>query len=239
MSSWLLPYTSFFITHLFNLIRNYLLQPVTPSFENILFPWLPGAWPSPCLLNIAAPFHFYWFLCPFSPSFSLSVGVCPVLCWFLPHSLLSQKRYRHPSHDFACCFCNSCFLFLPPYFCIEKSHLSLESQFKSHLLWDDLVGTTLCHQRQSRALPTLSPQNSIMICVCVWFPHSEWGTSSEISLPHLQLGLPWWLRGKESTCQCRRYRFDPWVRKIPRRRKWQSTPVFLPGESHGQRNLAG
>ena len=29
----------------------------------------------------------------------------------------------------------------------------------------------------------------------------------------------------------RRYRFDPWVRKIPRRRKWQPTPVFLPGKS--------
>ena len=33
--------------------------------------------------------------------------------------------------------------------------------------------------------------------------------------------------------------FDPWGGKIPRRRKWQPTPVFLPGESHGQRNLAG
>ena len=31
--------------------------------------------------------------------------------------------------------------------------------------------------------------------------------------------------------------FDPWVRKIPWRRKWQPTPVFLPGESHGQRRL--
>ena len=43
------------------------------------------------------------------------------------------------------------------------------------------------------------------------------------------LGLPWWLRGKESTCQCRRHRFDPWVGKIPWRRKWQPTPVFLLG----------
>jgi len=33
--------------------------------------------------------------------------------------------------------------------------------------------------------------------------------------------------------------FDPWVGKIPWRRKWQSTPVFLPGKSHGQRNLVG
>ena len=55
-------------------------------------------------------------------------------------------------------------------------------------------------------------------------------------------GLPRWLSGKESACQCRghkRNRFDPWVRKIPWRRKWQSTPVFLPGKSHGQRSLEG
>ena len=34
----------------------------------------------------------------------------------------------------------------------------------------------------------------------------------------------------------KRCRFNPWVRKIPRRRAWQPTPVFLPGESHGQRS---
>ena len=33
--------------------------------------------------------------------------------------------------------------------------------------------------------------------------------------------------------------FDPWVRKLPWRRKWQHTPVFLPGDSHGQRSLVG
>ena len=47
---------------------------------------------------------------------------------------------------------------------------------------------------------------------------------------------------KEPACQCRRHKrcgFDPWVRKVPCRRKWQSNPVFLLGESHGQRSLAG
>ena len=39
--------------------------------------------------------------------------------------------------------------------------------------------------------------------------------------------------------QCRRPQFDPWVRKIPWRREWLPTPVFLPGEFDGQRNLAG
>ena len=45
--------------------------------------------------------------------------------------------------------------------------------------------------------------------------------------------------GKECTYQGRRLRFDPWVRKIPCRRDWQPTPIFLPGKSHGQRSLAG
>ena len=48
--------------------------------------------------------------------------------------------------------------------------------------------------------------------------------------------------GKESAWQYRRYkryRFNPWVRKITGRRKWQPTPVFLPGEFHGQRSLVG
>ena len=39
--------------------------------------------------------------------------------------------------------------------------------------------------------------------------------------------------------QCRRPRFTPWVGKIPWKRKWQPTPVFLPGEVHRQRSLVG
>ena len=48
--------------------------------------------------------------------------------------------------------------------------------------------------------------------------------------------------GKEPACQYRRhqeYGLDAWVGKIPWRRAWQPTPVFLPGESHGQRSLMG
>ena len=39
-----------------------------------------------------------------------------------------------------------------------------------------------------------------------------------------KVGLPWWLSDKESTCQCRRWGFDPWIRK------WQPTLVFLSGK---------
>ena len=51
-----------------------------------------------------------------------------------------------------------------------------------------------------------------------------------------------WNSGKESACQCKRHRkcrFYPWMGKIPWSRKWQPTPVFLPGTSHGQRSLTG
>ena len=51
--------------------------------------------------------------------------------------------------------------------------------------------------------------------------------------------LPRWLSGKESACQCRRIELNPWVRKIPWSRKWQPTPVFLPGKFHGQGSLVG
>ena len=53
-----------------------------------------------------------------------------------------------------------------------------------------------------------------------------------------RFGLPPWLRGKDSTGQCRKQRSDSWVGRILLRRKWQPTPVFFPGKSHGQRSLA-
>ena len=49
-------------------------------------------------------------------------------------------------------------------------------------------------------------------------------------------GLPRWYSSKESACQGRTLRFDPSVGKIPWSRKWQATPAFLPGKSHGQRS---
>ena len=54
--------------------------------------------------------------------------------------------------------------------------------------------------------------------------------------------LPRRCSGKGSTSPCRRGKrrgFDPWVGKIPWNRKWQPTPVFLPGKVHGPRSLVG
>ena len=64
----------------------------------------------------------------------------------------------------------------------------------------------------------------VCVCVCVL----------------LLLGFPGGASGKELACQfksCKRRGFDPWVGKIPWRRAWQPTPVFLPGKSHGRMSL--
>ena len=52
-------------------------------------------------------------------------------------------------------------------------------------------------------------------------------------------GFPAGSDSKESSWQCRRPRFHPWVQKTPWRRDWPPSPVFSPGESQGQRSLAG
>ena len=64
------------------------------------------------------------------------------------------------------------------------------------------------------------------------------GNLVKLSVYHtLKLGFFGSPYGKESAC--RRPGFNPWVGKIPWRRDWQPTPVFLPGEFHGQRSLVG
>ena len=66
---------------------------------------------------------------------------------------------------------------------------------------------------------------------CAWLSSQGlaiWGFSGGL----WRGGSPGGASGKEPACQCRRHkrsRFDPWVGKIPWRRKWQPTPVFLPG----------
>ena len=73
-------------------------------------------------------------------------------------------------------------------------------------------------------------------CVCVY------STCIFVCTYMCVYGIPRWLSGKEYACQCRRHKrrgFDPWLGKIPWRRKWQLAPVFLPERSHRQRSLMG
>ena len=71
------------------------------------------------------------------------------------------------------------------------------------------------------------------------------GEESDIhSLPYDHIAswhseLSWWLRWQSICLRRGRPGFDPWVGQIPWRSKWQPTPVFLPGKSHGRRSLVG
>ena len=81
----------------------------------------------------------------------------------------------------------------------------------------------------------------------------SWFSESKCPSIHLSLKTEWesarerpnsdatWLLAQmQRIClQCRRPRFKPWVGRIPWRREWQPTPIFLPGEIHGQRSLLG
>ena len=69
-----------------------------------------------------------------------------------------------------------------------------------------------------------------------------------LMMSSLFMGFPFGTVGKETTCQCRRHkkwkrhkrcRFDPCIGKIPWRKAWQPSSVFLPAQSHGQRGLEG
>ena len=101
----------------------------------------------------------------------------------------------------------------PPVFCIALC-LTLICLLK----W------VICRSVSTKALPAPWEQLYILLLFVSSAPN---------------LGLPWWLRWWIICLQCKRPRFDPWVRKIPWRREWLPTQVFLSGEFCGQRTLAG
>ena len=84
---------------------------------------------------------------------------------------------------------------------------------------------------KSSAIPLgITAMSSLVWPLSNIFPHQR--------VSKIHTGLPSRLTGNEPARQCRRLGFYPWVGKIPWRRKWQPTPVFSLGKSHGQRSLA-
>ena len=94
------------------------------------------------------------------------------------------------------------------------------------------------------------PRDRTQVCLhCRWILYllshqgSPWKSWIMIKYEvNFEIGFAGGTSRKESASQCRRCdrcRLDLWVGKISWRRKWQPTPVFFPGESHGQRRLVG
>ena len=92
--------------------------------------------------------------------------------------------------------------------------------------WNYSNASCICYCYYHRFVPRCCRQNCILHTIHTW--------RFVLNLrPH------WWLNGNESACSAGDEGFNPWVRKSPWRRDWRPTQVFLPGESHGQRRLAG
>jgi len=96
--------------------------------------------------------------------------------------------------------------------------LSMGSQSQTQLKWLSSSSSSIC--KLLRIVPDTYVKCSVII-------------------NYIDFYILWWFNGKESSCQCRRHRLHPWAWQIPWKGKWQPTPVFLPGKSHGQRSLAG
>ena len=109
-----------------------------------------------------------------------------------------------------------------------------ENEYMYMYGWIPLLSTLTYHNTLNQLYFNIKLNVFLVIVFTLFFPQIY--ISYCILLPHW---LPRWLRGKESTCQCSRHRFSLWAGKIPWRRAWWSTSVFLPGEPHGQRSLAG
>ena len=121
-----------------------------------------------------------------------------------------------------CCTLYCCFLFL--FFFFFKDHSFPYGSFS--VVWCTFCGFGQMHNDKNTSLQDYTD----------YFHCPE----NYLDSSYLLGGFPGGANDKESACQCRRCKrcgFDSWVRKIPWKREWLPTPVFLPKESHGPRSL--
>ena len=127
---------------------------------------------------------------------------------------------------------------------VAESYIKLFNPLNS---WEVYIIPSLFSKRRNRGLERARDSSKVTRYdseACVYQPSlTANGTVTEresvLQKLSVHLLLIGGTSGKEPACQCRRLkrnRFSPWVRKIPWRRAWRATPVFLPGKSHGQRS---
>ena len=144
---------------------------------------------------------------------------------------------------------------------LEGLMLKLQHQYLGHLIRDDSLEKTLMLGKTEGIYIHMYIYIYMYICIYMrvfMYMYIFWWTKifnfnkiqfiTYFSLTYCSSGIlqtffsSGGASGKEPDDQHRRSkrcRFDPWIRKIPWRMTWQTTPVFLPGESQGQRGLAG
>ena len=119
--------------------------------------------------------------------------------------------------------------------CFQDCHVSQETLFTFYSMY-------FIFYLNKIFIVTLESSNSLALMKAVqnFSFNPQYKLMSWIVLLPLT-GFPGGASGEEPACQYKRRQrcgFYPWVRKILWRRAWQPPPVFLPGESHGQRSLA-
>ena len=124
-------------------------------------------------------------------------------------------------------------LFVTPWTVAHQAPLSMG--FSRQEYWNGLP----CPPPEDLPDPGIEPESFMSPALGGRFFTNNATQETTHTFIYLYTGLLLWLSGKESACQCRRHRFNPWIRRTPWRRKWQPTLVFLPGKSHGQRCLVG
>ena len=88
----------------------------------------------------------------------------------------------------------------------------LENPRDSGAWWAAICGVAQSRTRLKRLSSSSSSNQQGKRLLCMFKQRCN---SLDFSHEQPRLGLPWWLSGKESFCQCRRHRFNPWSRKIP------------------------
>ena len=113
----------------------------------------------------------------------------------------------------------------------NKTNQNLNTQERDHMKGKDKG--VLCMWRSGDKVISLPTYGRFSLCQALIYI-TPFNTQENKQLKNVYVwkhGLPRGYSGKESSCQYGRCKFNPWVRKIPWSRKWQPTPVFLPGES--------
>ena len=134
----------------------------------------------------------------------------------------------------------------------KKSHFASTFPFQNSWLWKEREWhwqrKNKQHPKSEKSAGSLEPehlgwkQSSFVVWPGMLLGHFIFFLSFFFLLAVLSLSLPGSTSGEEFVCHCRRCQrrgFDHWIRKIPWRREWQPTPVFLPEESHSSEEPVG